>query len=308
MTEPNCSSVLFVDLDGTLILDNSFHTFVRVLAIVGGRRTRSALFRALVLRLLGRYSGGHASMKRRVLEVYSAEPETTKQTVITQSLQRMSGLLSRPALDYIAAWRAVGAQVVLATAAPDCYAKPLAHQLGFDDCLATASTIGPNWQELLAECKAQACSDWLMCRGIIPAARIGVLTDHKDDVPLLRMATEAAIQCSGASFSEIVKAVGALPVLEHIDIVSAQHGGGIWFWFDDKPCGPIDDWEARTILSKHRYAMLYVEGDGWRSIRHGRELVGACRRVDCPRPPSTKTRVFVSLKRRIVRDGLGIFH
>ena len=67
---------------------------------------------------------------------------------MTTALARLRMTLSSPVIATIDRWRAEGGEVVLATAAPDCYARPLAEQLELADCLATPSRVGPKWREL----------------------------------------------------------------------------------------------------------------------------------------------------------------
>ncbi len=309
MTSTGSRAVLFVDLDGTLVLDNSFHLFLRAIAELGTVRLRLVLFCALGLRLVGRFSGGHEGLKRRVLVAFSIAPESCRSAIIDRTLDLLEHVRSRPIMSRIVAWQAAGGRVVLATAAPDWYAVPFARIVGIGDCIATAGVPARGWHELLAAAKAAACSDWLVHNGFGPGTRVGVLTDHTDDLDLLRISGEATVQANPACFARITQALaGKGPRLEHIDPVSSQEGGGSWLWFDDRPVGPLDPWEVRTILTKHRYALIYGREGRWRRIRRGRDIGIGVPRVDCPIVPDTHTRLLISAKRRIVRDWIGLFH
>ena len=82
--------------------------------------------------------------------------------------------------------------------------------------------------------------------------RITVVTDHPDDLPLLRLATRVVLQGSVEDVQSISGALlGDTPIV-HLDSVCEQPAGGHWLWFDDRLSGPHDIWELRTILSKHR--------------------------------------------------------
>lgn len=305
-------TVVFCDLDGTLVLDNSFHVFLATAWARGSMRLRFGLLRAASARLLGRFGGGHAGLKRRVLRCVSRLPEPERTTIVAATLERLEATVSGPISRILDAWRRRGARLVLATAAPDLYAAALARTRGME-CLATKSDVGPGWSELLAGRKAEACRA-LLATG--PRGRVVVLTDHPDDLPLIEIADEAVIQAPPQRYARMVAALGersgalvsTRTELVHVDPTSAEDGGGYWLWIDDRPHGPLDHWEVRTILSKHRHALLY-QGDGrWRRTGPGQELSGVASRRDCPMPPSSRQRLLTHLRRRLVRDWLGIFH
>ncbi len=295
--------VVFCDLDGTLVLDNSFHVFIAAAWAKGGLRQRVTLGCALLPRLLGQLSGGHAGMKRRVLTWFSRQPQPWQHNVTQSTLRRLHATLSQPVLAALRRYADAGAKVVLATAAPELYARPLADSIGATDCIATAAY--PDWQEMLAQRKAQACQQWLGTQ----KAYVIVLTDHADDLALLGLADEAVIVGPQARWQSLRSQLGpAPPALYHIDTDAGQNHGGYWLWFDDRPSGPHDSWEIKTILSKHRYAQIYQGQGKWRKIGPGMALLPAVTRRDCPRPPSTRKRLMVHINRRVQRDWLGIFH
>lgn len=304
-----CASgaIVFCDLDGTLVLDNSFHTFMAAFWTAGSIAQRLALLAAVGPRVLGRAAGGHAGLKRRVLRAFGRENAAWQQVVIGRTIARMKTTTSEPILRLLAQWRERGARIVLATAAPDLYAQPFA-QLHGASCIATNGTVGPGWHELLAERKAAACRPLIAAK---PKPRVVVLTDHSDDLPLLGMADQSVVQGSAARLGEILSALGpiagAMPPA-HIDPTVAQDGGGHWLWIDDRPHGPFDVWEVRTVLSKHRHALLYSGGGHWVRIGPGQPLDRAVLRRDCPLPPPSRQRVLTFVRRRVLRDLLGIFH
>lgn len=312
--------VVFCDLDGTLVLDNSFHVFLGVCWTLARPTARAALASRLMPRAFGRIGGGHVGLKRRVLVWVACQPQEWQDHAVAKTLARLRPTLSAPVLRILEEFRASGARIVLATAAPDLYARPLATQIGADDCLATPSRLTSTWAELLSARKARACAAWLEQH--LPAdgpRQIVTITDHPDDLPLLAMSDRVILQASpqvmGAITARLeadMAAAGtALPRITRIDVLSADEeaeGSGYWLWFDDRPEGPVDIWEVKMILSKHRHTRIYA-GDGhWRLIRPGEPITPAVRRRDCPRPPGSRQRLGFHLRRRVMRDWLGLFH
>ncbi len=306
-TESSKSVVVFCDLDGTLVLDNSFHIFLASAWAHAGARQRIALAVRLGTRVLGQLSGGHAGMKRRALQWFAAQPEAWCNAVVAATLVRLQTTVSTPIHAALRGYADGGAAIVLATAAPDVYARAFAKKMGAVDCIATRSTVDAGWCELLAERKVEACQAWLAGHDGTP--RIVVMTDHMDDLPLVRLADEVFIQASPAGFAAIRgKLDPTRPILQHIDPLAAEADGGYWLWIDDRPSGPLDAWEVKTILSKHRYAQIYCGAGGWRPIGPGQALQPAVLRRNCPRPPGSRRRLTIHLHRRIKRDWFGVFH
>ena len=304
---PFANTVVFCDLDGTLVLDNSFHIFLAVAWSYASAKPRVALALLLGKRALGGWSGGHAGLKRRALDWFAKQPDTWKDAVVANTITRLQTTVSTPIRAVMQTYADGGAVIVLATAAPEVYAAAFAEKMHAADCLATGFAVDPQGRELLGARKAEACQTWLARHGGAP--RVVVLTDHPDDLPLLRLADKAVIQASPAAFADIcARLYPTRPVLQHIDPLGAQPGGGYWLWFDDRPNGPLDAWEVRTVLSKHRYAQIYCGAGQWRPIGPGQLLDPAVLRRDCPRPPRARRRLMIHLHRRIKRDWLGVFH
>lgn len=300
-------SLVFVDLDGTLILDNSFHLFLRSLWLHGDLRMRGQLIAAVALRSL-HPKQGRLALKRRVLRTFESASPPREATIIADMLEKMRKTLSAPILRRVSTSIEVGHTVVMVTAAPGCYARPFARLLGLEHCLATPPTDTVDWYELAGEAKVDASHDWRKSHGKSPDALIEIMTDHADDLPLLRRATRATIQAAPVDFSRIIAELPEGLSVEHIDPISFQEDGGYWFWLDDAPVGPYSPWDSHTLLSKHRYALVYVGAGIWKRVRPGDRLDTAVRRADCPVPPSARTRLSIWAKRRLIRDRLGIFH
>ncbi len=302
------AKVLFVDLDGTLILDNSYHLFLWSLWVKGGSTLRVALVRASLARLL-RSRHGRTRMKRSLLHAFTRTTVDRQRAVLINTLSMMRQTVSRPVIERVSEFRDSGWLTVLATAAPDCYAREFARALEFDACLASpAVTKVSEWVELMGPRKADACRAWAEAVAGTADVEIAVISDHCDDLPLLQMASRVVIQ---APPDDAVRIIGGLPVgtlVEQIDPVGPDEAGGIWLWINDRAMGPYDAWEVKTILSKHRYALMYEGDSRWRRVLPGQSLTGAARRVECPLPPTPRDRMSVAARRFIVRDHLGVFH
>ncbi|MDE6121147.1 MAG: haloacid dehalogenase-like hydrolase, partial [Muribaculaceae bacterium] len=81
-------------------------------------------------------------------------------------------------------YRNQGCLTVLATASPESYCIPLARRLGFDMCTATVTTASPDaYTENRGETKLKSIR---RIGGTISA----VVTDHSDDLPLLKADTD----------------------------------------------------------------------------------------------------------------------
>lgn len=245
-------------------------------------------------------------MKQAVLRAFDRLDDIRRQSIVDRVVLEQAQTFSAPVLREIAKANESGVPVMLATAAPALYAAPLAKSLNIPICLATESPS----LELLGDAKAVAVQEWLTAVGTSPAAvHMTLVTDHPDDVPLMRISSTVLIQATPDRVAQIAKSLeGYSVVVRHIDSVSEQDSGGFWIWFDDRPSGPHDVWELRTILSKHRYALAYVGAGRWTRIRPGERLDELVPRSECPTVPGMRQRLTTLTLRRVVRDRLGIFH
>lgn len=308
MIAAGTDGVVFVDLDGTLVLENSFQSFLWLAWRFGGWRLRSRLVRAVGRRAVRRRHG-RVRMKQAVLRAFESASAETQQEIVRRTDDGLTRTISAPVMSRIEAYRVAGWTIVLATAAPECYAVPFAALLGFDACLATAMPRDDEgWIELLGENKAAACRAWIAANQSSAPTSVAVMTDHVDDGPLLAIAASVVIQAPRPRAEQIAEHVASGARVEFIDPVEEQVGGGRWLWIDDKPSGPHDEWEVRTVLSKHRYALLYMRDATWSRIRPGESLGLAGLRNDCPLPPPILDRMRIMALRRAIRDRLGVFH
>jgi HAD superfamily hydrolase (TIGR01490 family) len=100
----------------------------------------------------------------------------------------------------IAADRAAGYRLVMATASYAFYARAIAERLGFDDVIATESESDPagallpriKGENVYGPAKLRAVQAWLAGEGIArDAATIRFYSDHVSDAPMLEFADEA---------------------------------------------------------------------------------------------------------------------
>ncbi|QDZ08741.1 HAD-IB family hydrolase [Sphingomonas panacisoli] len=98
----------------------------------------------------------------------------------------------------IAADRAAGYRVVLATASYDFYVRPIARALGIDDVVATPSTVDGELmiariagENCYADAKLRMIEAWMAKEGIARSdAQIRFYSDHVSDAPTLAWADE----------------------------------------------------------------------------------------------------------------------
>ena len=302
----DAAGVVAVDLDGTLVLGNSFHEFMAALWRHGGLTTRCRLLTILLRRAASQGVAARQSMKLRVVDLYSGLPHARGDRVLNTTLNACLSQLSQPVCALVSARVVKGWRIVLATAAPAVYADVLAARLGFDACLASPESIRPD-DELIGQRKAAAVQAWVEEGSAGAPTSLLVVTDHLDDLPLLAIADEIALQCPAAK-REIIETKLERRASHVFDPFEAQTGGGLWLWLDDSPSGPHDVWEIATILSKHRYALLYIGAGIWQRVLPGSPLTaGVCRNF-CPTPPVLRQRIAIMLRRVVVRDRLGVFH
>lgn len=98
----------------------------------------------------------------------------------------------------IAADRAAGYRIVLATASYDFYVRPIARALGIDDVIATPSTVVGDrvvariaGENCYADAKLRMIQAWMVREGIArEEAHIRFYSDHVSDAPTLAWADE----------------------------------------------------------------------------------------------------------------------
>lgn len=163
-----------IDLDGTLIRGNSFTLFVKFAMRHFPAAAPGTAFTALLrkLRLIS-----HSEAKRRIMK-------RTSRYFHGKPLEKFLSILELRVRPY---FREILAShpgiMILASAAPEEYALPLAERLGFDAAVATTAGCRE-------ECRGERKVSQLKRIGVIFDRNTHVFTDHTDDLPLLRANAE----------------------------------------------------------------------------------------------------------------------
>lgn len=117
----------------------------------------------------------------------------------------------------IAADKAAGYRLVMATASYGFYARVIATQLGFDDVIATGSVLGDSQaitaridgENCYGPAKLRAIEAWLDREGVVRAdAHVRFYSDHVSDAPALAWADEPFAVNAHAPLASLAKAKG----------------------------------------------------------------------------------------------------
>ncbi|WP_295730022.1 HAD family hydrolase [uncultured Muribaculum sp.] len=176
-----------IDLDNTLCNLNTFNIYIKYL--LKEYSIRPLLFSELVLWILARKFRmvSHASMKHHILARFTPiSPKTLNklvETVYTNKNMQVCDILEISKQDNFI--------TILATAAPEAYAKDIAKRFGFDFCVATPNPAkGEKWYETRGLMKLNHVIQLSEKYSFIIDLAI---SDHDDDTPLLRAATKAML-------------------------------------------------------------------------------------------------------------------
>lgn len=180
-----------IDLDGTLLLGNSFERYYFFLLRRAFQEGRLLCLLRLLALLLGRklrfYS--HSCFKQRVL-MQKGLDEQQLQIFVDTLVKEVNPEVLELYKDY----RSRDYYTCLATAAPLVYARIIGDKFGFDAVCATASVNGNyadgSWVENIRENKLAYVDSFLARKGVSIDV---VITDHHDDLPLIKRAKESSI-------------------------------------------------------------------------------------------------------------------
>lgn len=165
--------VTVVDLDGTLVQGNTLHLYLRAaLRCLWWRRPLVALRVAALMAARAVHLIPHSTMKYGAARAVGAHP-----AVIARLKQ--TAHLNPQVIKLIEERKAMGDAVLLATAAFTFYAR----ELWKDDLVGSDLAAGPE-TECRSERKAATVTAYLRQHSAMPAC---VITDHHDDLPLLRL-------------------------------------------------------------------------------------------------------------------------
>lgn len=184
MTSAGGRPCVVIDLDGTLLKGNSLHELIKF-TLAGkvrnvGLKQRFAIGVRLVMRRLKLIH--HVDMK------YPFHREVEKAIGCEEMaifVRHIAGMIRPEVLQQVRNLQHEGYMCVLATAAPAFYASELGKRFGFDMCVATglSAEAGGYVEARGEEKKLRVCNAVSEAGGKIEV----VMTDHEDDLPLLRI-------------------------------------------------------------------------------------------------------------------------
>lgn len=206
-----CRTAIIVDLDGTLLRRNSFKKYLKFAAWQSLRQLRidvipriAAWIAVRKLRLIT-----HSRLKQRLMRV-------TEPIMGPDELHKFANRLARhihpKVLKLCRQMRQTNSAVILATAAPASYAALIAQGVSLDGCIATPSSDTPDWRETVREEKRDQVLAFLQCHELSLCA---IITDHRDDLPLMRAAKDIVLVSPNKKTLDAVNAEGLLYGIIH---------------------------------------------------------------------------------------------
>jgi len=185
-TENNLRRAVAIDLDGTLLSTNTFRDYLSFCGREAKHRFRLGLCLKICWWVLLRKVRliTHSRMKQVLLS--ATAPFMQRHGRLDNFVEQELLLLNRTAQQVMEPYRNRGHLLILCTAAPDLYARPIAENLHLDLCCATllpSEVVIGQWHENVGEEKVASLRRLLQ---VHKAQLEVVITDHHDDLPLLR--------------------------------------------------------------------------------------------------------------------------
>lgn len=171
-----------IDLDGTLVATNTFRNYILFASKLSLRQGRidiaigcTAPVVCRKLRLIT-----HSCMKRLILRL-------THRLMTDRHLETFASMVfskvNTSVLEVCHEYHRKGYTLILATAAPSAYAVKIARLAGIAHCIATPPAETPGWMENKGIVKRDHVLQYL---GDNDLSLSVVITDHRDDLPLLK--------------------------------------------------------------------------------------------------------------------------
>ena len=179
---------IVVDLDGTLLRTNTFVHYIKYVckkALLHGNVFVVIWICLLVFLRKIRMISSHENLKRRIL---ACSKQYSKEDNMQELALELSKYENLKVLSIMDIYKEKGYAVVLSSAAPEGYAKWIAKQYMFDFVCATKMSVDRNWRENVGEVKMQNTLSLLEEKVLTLSV---LITDHYDDLPLLRIEKEA---------------------------------------------------------------------------------------------------------------------
>ncbi|MDE6397005.1 MAG: haloacid dehalogenase-like hydrolase [Muribaculaceae bacterium] len=191
--QPPLKPLTVVDLDGTLVDGNTLHEYIKAGFAEASPGNKISLAILAVLRRLRLIS--HKRMKFSALSLITPTDKLKNRF--------LSNIKLRPEVKSIIEDKDA---VLLATAAPDVYAPWIWHGA----YVATPTKNNPNREECRGENKVRAITKGIENQ---PYYIDTVITDHHDDLPLMKVAREVILVHPSATTIAAAKMAGINPVI-----------------------------------------------------------------------------------------------
>lgn len=163
--------IVAVDLDGTYIRGNTLHIYILAGLKNAGFLNRIRISSWLILRKLHIVS--HPRMKFAILKLI--EPT---EKLLREFKETVDGCINERVVALLDDYRRLGCRIVLVTAAADVYVP----HIWDGEFIATSTYGNPAREECRGQRKVERLSEKFGGADVLEA----VLTDHYDDLPLLR--------------------------------------------------------------------------------------------------------------------------
>ncbi len=178
---------IIIDLDGTLLKTNTFEHYILFVVKTALKRIdiRTVfLISILVLLRKVRLISTHEKMKYHILKgtaSYATPQRMRELATLLEHYENMNVFSLKESFkekNYV---------TILSTAAPMPYAKIISEDFGFDHCSASEMPLGKEWKENVNEQKKKNTLNML---NSFNGELCVFVTDHYDDLPLLRLPKE----------------------------------------------------------------------------------------------------------------------
>lgn len=172
-----------VDLDGTLLSTNSFKHYILFVCFKAFMLLQYNICFSIVINVIKRKIRlvSHQEMKRNILIISS---QLYSSIDISSFINKLIRKTNTSVLRLINNYRKKGYYICLSTAAPNIYAETIAKYYQFNGCCATITPIfNHDWNENIGDYKLKTTLDLFNAHNIELSV---VITDHQDDLPLLK--------------------------------------------------------------------------------------------------------------------------
>ncbi|MED4230139.1 haloacid dehalogenase-like hydrolase [Priestia megaterium] len=185
MKNKDLKKVIVVDLDGTLVSENTFHMWLRYLLKITWKHNFYAFLKIMFfMGLRGTRVINHEQLKKNIIVISNQINKHLNLEKFVDSLMDyanvhiLNELKDKSKEEY---W-------ILATAAPQIYAEVLAESYEFDLCIGTSMIVDSNWVENIRENKLHNVLEILNDINIKGVHCL--YTDHYDDIHLMQISDE----------------------------------------------------------------------------------------------------------------------